>query len=123
MRIIKLVFVLLVCALAAGLISRAADVRVVPAEPVPLLRTVSPETAKTGDLVAVSGDYLNSPRLGEVYLTDGKTDFKVEILSRSDAKLKFKVPANAPPARYTLMILLSGEEPVLIEQPAKIRIE
>ena len=123
MRIIKIGLLLVVCALAAGPLSRAAEVREVPAVPVPLLRTVAPEVAKTGDIATVSGDYLNSPRLGEVYLTDGKADFNVEILSRTDAKLKIKVPANAPPARYTLMILLLDEEPKLIEQPAKLRVE
>jgi hypothetical protein len=91
--------------------------------PTPVMRAVTPETVKAGDVATVSGDYLDQTRVAEVYLTDGKTDLKVDILEQNATSLKFKVPAKAAPGRYNLMVLVVSEEPKLIEEPARLTVE
>ena len=91
--------------------------------PTPVMRTVTPETVKAGDAATVSGEYLDQSRVAEVYLTDGKTDLKVDILEQKATSLKFRVPAKAASGRYNLMVLLVSAEPKLIEEPARLRVE
>ena len=83
---------------------------------VPHMRAVLPDTAKPGDLVVVSGDYLDRP-IGGVYLTTDDMEVKVEVLERSANTIKFKVPANIAPGRYRLAYLTAGVEPMFLLQP------
>jgi hypothetical protein len=91
--------------------------------PTPVMRTVNPETVKAGEVATVSGEYLDKSRVAELFLTDGKTDVKVDILEQKSTALKFRVPASAAAGRYNLLVLLVGAEPTLIEEPARVRVE
>lgn len=91
--------------------------------PTPVMRTVNPETVKAGEIAVVSGDYLDKSRVAELFLTDGKTDLKVEIVEQQKTELKFRVPANAQSGRYNLLVLMVATEPTLIEEPARVRVE
>ena len=58
-----------------------------------------------------------------MFLTDGQTDFKVEILEQTSSAIKFRVPAKVVPARYNLLVLLVDVEPKLIEEPVRITVQ
>jgi hypothetical protein len=89
----------------------------------PRMTTVTPDTGKVGDVLTVEGENLQKAGVAELYLTDGKHDTKVEIVEQSATSIKFKIPAKAKPGRFSLMILTSGKDPKLIEQPVKVTIE
>jgi len=90
---------------------------------VPKMVSVSPDTAKVGDTVVVVGEYLDKSRVAEVYLTDGKNDFKVKVTEQSEQEIKFIVPKEVKPGRYSLMVLTSGQPGMLIEEPVKLNVE
>lgn len=93
------------------------------AQSVPQMKTVEPTSAKIGDVLTVAGENLDKANVAEVFLTDGKNDFKASITEQENAMLKIKVPAAVKPGRLALMILTKGKEPKLIEQPVKVTIE
>ena len=89
----------------------------------PLMRSVSPDTAKIGDVLTVTGEYLDKTRVKEIYLTDGTAEFKTEIVEQKEAEVKVKVPANAKTGRMRLMVLTTGVQPQFLEQPVTIEIQ
>lgn len=90
---------------------------------VPQMKSVEPDTAKTGDMLTVTGENLDKGSVADVFLTDGKNDFKAEISVQEAGSIKLKVPSSAKPGRLALMVLTAGKEPKLIEQPVKVTIE
>jgi hypothetical protein len=90
---------------------------------VPQMKSVEPDTAKSGDVLTVVGENLDRANVADVFLTDGKNDFKALITAQETGSLKMKVPDSAKPGRLALMILTKGKEPKLIEQPVKVTIE
>jgi hypothetical protein len=90
---------------------------------VPQMKSVEPDTAKSGDVLTVTGENLDRANVADVFLTDGKNDFKTTITEQEAGTLKVKVPGTAKPGRLALMILTKGKEPKLIEQPVKVTIE
>ena len=102
--------------LAAGIASYAQ-------QPMPRMTSVEPANGKIGDVITVSGENLQKDLVSKVYLTDGKNDVVVEITDQASTALKFKVPAKAAPGRFALMLLTTGKEPKLIEQPVKVTVE
>jgi hypothetical protein len=91
-------------------------------EAMPRMSSVDPTNAKAGDVVAVTGENLDKDNVSKVYLTDGKNDVVCEVTEQTATGIKLKVPAKAS-GRMALMILTTGKEPKLIEQPVKITIE
>lgn len=89
---------------------------------IPRFASVEPANAKAGDLLTIAGENIGKEMVAEVYLTDGKNDFKVILASQTDIEIKFKVPKIVP-ARYKLMVLTKGKEPKLIVQPVKVEVE
>jgi hypothetical protein len=81
----------------------------------PLLSTVDPDNGKVGDTVSAKGQNLGKKQVCEMYLTDGKHDFKASILDQADEEIKFKVP-KADAGRYHLMVL-DANRSHFIEQP------
>jgi hypothetical protein len=88
----------------------------------PRMSTVEPGSGKKGDVVAVTGENLDKANVSKIYLTDGKNDLECVITGQSATEVKFKIPDKAT-GRMALMILTSGKEPKLIEQPVKVSIE
>jgi hypothetical protein len=113
----KLSVIALVLTLVCFTVALAQD------QPMPRMTTVEPGNGKAGDTLAVTGENLAKGSVAELFLTDGKNDIKVEMIDQEATSIKFKVPANAKPARYSLMILTSGKQPKLIEQPVKVTVE
>jgi len=88
----------------------------------PRMTTVEPGNAKTGDVVTVAGENLQKTQVAKVYLTDGKNDTVAEITEQADKEVKIKIP-KCPAGRFSLMILTTGKEPKLIEQPVRLTVE
>jgi hypothetical protein len=89
----------------------------------PRLTSVTPDTGKVGDQLTVEGENLDKASVKDLYLTDGQTDYKMQIVEQSATSIQFKIPASAKPGRFNLMVLTGGAEPRLIEQPVKVNIE
>jgi uncharacterized protein YfaS (alpha-2-macroglobulin family) len=85
--------------------------------------SVEPGIGKVGDALVATGENLEKPNVADLFLTDGKIDVKVPVTEQAATSIKFKIPANAKPGRWALMILTGGKEPKLIEQPVKVTIE
>ena len=93
------------------------------AQSVPRMSTVDPGTGKAGDEITVAGENLEKSQVSKVYLTDGKNDVLVDLTEQSATSLKFKIPTKAIAGRFALMLLTTGKEPKLIEQPVKLTVE
>ena len=83
--------------------------------------SVDPTTAKVGDIVTVNGDAIEKANVDMLYLTDGKTDIKVEVTEQSAKAIKFKVPDAAKAHRWALMVHTTKDQ--LIEEPVHVTIE
>jgi hypothetical protein len=89
----------------------------------PRMTAVEPDTGKAGDVLNVAGENLGKETVAQVFLTDGKTDTKVEITEQAATSIKIKVPASLKTGRFSLMVLTTEKQPKLIEQPVKVNIE
>lgn len=89
----------------------------------PRLSSVTPDTGKIGDVLTVEGENLDRNLVRELYLTDGQTDWKTEIVEQTATSIQFKIPAGAKTGRFNLMVLTGGKEPRLLEQPVKVTVE
>ena len=89
----------------------------------PRMTSVEPTNGKVGDVLVVNGENLEKANVVKVYLTDGKNDFEVGVTDQTATAIKFKIPAKVKQGRFALMILTSGKEPKLIEQPVKVTVE
>ena len=101
----------------------ALPIRLIGQPTIPQMQKVDPASARSGDVVAVTGDSLDQDTVAALYLTDGKEDVKVEITEQTATVIKFKIPANAKTGRLALMVLTKGKDPKLIEEPVKVLIE
>jgi len=108
--------VLLIFVLAAALLVLGAD-------GVPKMTMVTPDSGKSGDTMKVDGEFLDKQHVAEVYITDGTTDWKVQIVKQASAQIEFKIPPNVKPGRFFLMVLTTGPDPKLIEEPVRVTIE
>ncbi len=86
------------------------------------LQSVEPGSGKTGDVVGAAGEAIDKSRVEELYLTDGTTDWKVEVLEQSESSIKFKIP-KIKAGRYSLMLKTTGPEVKLLEQPVRFTVE
>ena len=111
----KMLLRLTLCAGALAALALAQDS--------PRMKTVEPASGKVGDEMTVSGENLDNKFVKEVYLTDGKTDLKMEVTSQAPEAIKAKVPAKAKPGRYSIMVLTAEKTPKLVEQPVKFTVE
>jgi hypothetical protein len=102
--------------LAAGLAASAQST-------MPRMTGVDPGNGKVGDVITAAGENLDKALVAKVYLTDGKNDVAVEVTEQTPTSIKFKIPGKAAPGRFALMLLTTGKEPKLIEQPVKLTVE
>ena len=88
----------------------------------PKVTTVEPDTGKPGDVVSAKGENLDRSSIGEVYLTDGTHDVKMQMTEQIETEVNVKVPANIKAGRYHLMVLTSDKKS-FIEQPVVFTVE
>jgi hypothetical protein len=101
----------------------AATLAAFAQQPMPRMTGVEPMNGKAGDEITVSGENLEKAQVAKVYLTDGKNDVVVDLTEQATATIKFKIPTKASAGRFALMLLTTGKEPKLIEQPVKLTVE
>ncbi|MBZ5728095.1 MAG: IPT/TIG domain-containing protein [Acidobacteriia bacterium] len=89
----------------------------------PRMTSVDPQNGKKGDVILISGENLQKDAVAKVYLTDGKTDFLVEVSEQTATSIKFKIPEKVMTGRLALMVLTTEKPPKLIEQPVKVLID
>ena len=104
------------------LIALVLSAALVAFEGFPKVSAVEPESGKVGDVVSAKGENLDKSSIGELYLTDGKNDTKVQIAEQSDTEIKFKVPEKAKAGRYHLLVLTANKAS-MIEQPVVFTVE
>jgi hypothetical protein len=86
--------------------------------------SVDPLSGKIGTVITVTGENISKTQVAKVYFTDGKNDIEVPTTEHTDTSLKVTIPAKAKVGvRYRLMILTTGKEPKLIEQPVRVEVE
>ena len=89
----------------------------------PKMEAVTPETGRVGDVLTVEGVNLGNTTVESLYLTDGETDWKTEIVEQTGTAIRFRIPEGAKAGRFSLMVLTAGETQTLIEQPIKVTVE
>lgn len=89
----------------------------------PRMTSVDPLNGKKGDVIAIVGENLHKDAVAKVYLTDGKNDILVEVTEQTATSIKFKIPMKVSAGRLTLMVLTTGKDAKLIEQPVKVTID
>ncbi len=109
------VLILLLVALALPAYPQSPDA-------MPMMSSVEPDVGKVGDALAIHGENLGQDNVSALYLTDGITDIKVLMIDQSATSIKFRIPPEAKPGRFSLMVLTKGKTPKLIEQPVKITV-
>lgn len=88
----------------------------------PRLEAVTPDTGKPAVEYSTTGNNLDKSSVKELYLTNGKDDIKMSIVTQKEESIQFKVPASTKPGRYSLM-LLTADGKLFLEQPVKLTIE
>ena len=89
----------------------------------PMMRSIEPPSGKAGDVLVVEGENLGQENVAALYLTDGTTDIKVPMIEQTATFIKFKIPSEAKPWRFALMVLTKDKTPRLIEEPIRITVE
>jgi len=89
----------------------------------PRMTSVDPLNGKKGDVIVVTGENLAKDLVAKVFLTDGKNDVLVVVTEQTATTIKFKIPEKVDAGRLTLMVLTSGKDAKLIEQPVKVTID
>ena len=88
----------------------------------PRMISVAPDTAKPDAVVTITGENLGKNQVKEVFLTMGKDEISIPIVTQKAETLEVKIPVTVKPGRYGLMIL-NADCTMYIEQPVKITIE
>ena len=89
----------------------------------PRITSVEPASGKVGDELTALGENLGKAYAAELYLTDGTTDFKVAITDQTATAIKFKIPSEVKPGRYSLMTLTRRvPQPLEVVQPVKVTV-
>ena len=124
MRLIKAVAMVVLLLGGVKLALSAGGAKDPEVLPTPVMRTVSPDTVKAGDIATVSGEYLDKSRVADLFLTNGQDkDVKVEILQQSASTIKFRLPNAVAPGRYSLSVLLVDVVPTVIEEPVRLTVQ
>jgi nitrous oxidase accessory protein NosD len=101
----------------------AASLAASAQQAMPRVTSVDPDDGKAGDVITAAGEHLEKSVVAKLYLTDGKNDVVAEMTEQTATSIKFKIPAKAAPGRFALMLLTTGKEPKLIEQPVKLTVD
>jgi hypothetical protein len=92
-------------------------------EGMPRMYTVDPANAQRGDVITITGDYLDAGCVAQVFLTDGKNDTQAVVTEQSKTTLKLKIPEKIGAGRWAVMVLTPGPNAKYIEEPVKVLIQ
>ena len=112
--LLVLVPVILVSSLVFGQESRA----------MPRISSVEPTSGQVGAELTALGENLDQTNVAELRLTDDTNDFKVPITNQTTTAIKFKIPNEVKPGRYSL-VTFSKRTPRSLEivQPVKVTVD
>jgi hypothetical protein len=85
------------------------------------VREVAPPQGKVGDVLKAHGDSLNAERVLEVYLTNDFMDYKVEVLEQTEHWFTFRIPRAIPAGKFRVAVV-GNDSPMVLEQPAFVRV-
>ncbi len=85
--------------------------------------SIEPGSGKPGTVVTAKGTGLSKASVADIYFSDRRLDLKAQILDQTDSTLRFTVPAAVRPGRQKILLLTSGRERALLEQPVSFHIE
>ena len=117
-RVWSTVAALVVCFLACA---EASAQELVASPPLPVMKTVTPELAKVGQSVTITGKNLGK-RVAAIYLTDGKQDWQLTLVEQTETKIVAKIPGGIPNRQLRLMARTPDNPSVLVEQPLLIEV-
>lgn len=87
------------------------------------ITSVEPDSGRVGDVLTIHGTNLGKDNVAELYLTDGKVDIKVVIVEQTPDLIRFRIPAETNPGRFSLMVLTGkGSDQKLLEQPVRVTV-
>jgi hypothetical protein len=89
----------------------------------PILLTLTPDTAKAGDIVVATGNTLGKSAVGSLYLSKGEVLVKVAIVKQDEESISFKVPDEIKPGRFGLTVLTLGLNPIYVDEPVVLTVE
>jgi sporulation protein YlmC with PRC-barrel domain len=87
----------------------------------PRMLSVTPDEGRTEEVYTTTGENLGKAQVKDVFLTNGKDDIKMVIVSQTNESIQFKVPAGTKAGRYSLMVFTT-DEMQYIEQPVRLTI-
>ncbi len=93
-----------------------------PMDGVPTMRAATPDAVVPGAVMKIEGEYLDRQHVEKVFLTDGKTDYELTVTSQKAEMVQVKVPQDVKPGKFFLMVLTTGSDGMLIEQPVKVKV-
>ena len=82
---------------------------------------VAPIQAKAGDTVTARGNGIAKSDVDIFYLTDGKLEWRCEVVDQTATSITFKVPHEITPGRWAVMIHTVGKNQ-MIELPVKLTV-
>jgi hypothetical protein len=91
-------------------------------EGMPRMFTADPANAKRGDVVTITGNFLDAGCVAQVFLTNGKDDTQVVVTAQSKTTLKFKIPDKIDAGRWAVLVVTVGPNAKYIEEPVKVAI-
>jgi len=89
----------------------------------PQVRTIEPRNPKPGDIVSVTGIFLESAKVDDAFLTDHRFDLKVKLIEQTPTTLKFRIPPFIRAGRHQLLLQTTGDTPKLLEQPVFVVVD
>lgn len=92
----------------------------------PRVTTVTPATVKVGEVITAAGENLDKDNVAELFLTDNKSDFRVQINEQSATAITFTVPDSVRPGRFGLVIRTSATQTTPVKdyiQPVRLTVE
>ena len=102
----------------------AAEVRGDPMpSPTPIMKLVQPNPVKAGTGITVTGMHLGKQFVAAVYLTQGDESVKLDITLQENNQINVVIPANTKPGRFGLMVLTTGDQSRLLDEPVLVSIE
>ena len=89
---------------------------------VPMMKAATPNSAQPGTVIKVEGEYLDADHVAKVFITDGKTDVELTVLKQSANLIEARMPVDIKAGKFFLMVLTTGSDGMLIEQPVKVNV-
>ena len=88
----------------------------------PQVTAVDPPTGLPGEILTMLGRDLGKSKVAEVYLTDGKSRWRAEIVHQSAKDIRFRIPADVDAGTLHLLITTPGSPARWIDQSPAVSV-